>query len=88
MLLLHALTKLLLLGCLGVLVEWLPKVLDLQLSLSLLGAWRPGDLYAAPAACGAGVRGATTVGWITDFAVVPEASVHGFLMPLLACSRG
>ena len=47
---------------LGVLVAPLPEVLHLWVTLSLLWAWEPGDLYAAPTADGDDVWGASTGG--------------------------
>ena len=78
MLLLHALLPLTFLGCLGVLIAPLSGVLVSQVSLSLPGAQRPGDLYAAPTGGGAGVKGATTVDRIPSSVAV--------LMPLVTGS--
>ena len=42
-----------------------------------------GNLYTAPTAGRAGVWRATTGGWVTGSAVVPEASAHRFHLPPL-----
>ena len=87
MLLPHVPPALLLLGCLGVLVAPVPGVLGSGVSLLLPRAQGPGDLYAAPAVGRAGVRGATTGGWVTGSAVVLEVSHHRFYLLLLWGSR-
>ena len=74
---------LLFLGCLGVLVALLSGMLGSQVSLSLAGTWGLMDLYTTPAAGGAGVKVATTRGWVTRSAVVPVASGHRFHLPPL-----
>ena len=74
---------LLLLGYLGVLVALLPGVLGSRVSLLLLRAGGLWELYAAPTSGEVGVRGATTGGWVTSSAVVPEASGQKFHLPQL-----
>ena len=87
MLLSHTLTVLLFLGCLGILVVPLAGVMGSQVSLTLTEAWRPGDLYIAPAAAGAGVRVAATKGWVTGYAVVSVTSGHKYSLPTLGRQR-
>ena len=81
MLLSHAPPTLLFQGCLGVLVALLPRVLDSWISLLLVGAWRPMELYTAPTAGGAGIRVATAGGLVTSCVVVPVASGCKFHLP-------
>lgn len=83
MLLLRAPPVLLLQGYLWVLVAPLPRVLGSWMSLSLPGAQGPGELYAALAAGGAGIRDATNGSWFTSSAVVLETSGCRFHLPLL-----
>ena len=77
MLLPHAPSVLLLLLCLGVLFSLLPGLLGSQVLLLLPGACGPKDLYAASAASGAAVHGATTVGWVFSSTVFLEPVVAG-----------
>ena len=60
-------------GCLGMLAAVMLWVLDLLVSLLLLA---PMFLYVDPAAIIAGVRCATSGGWVADSSVVPKASGH------------
>ena len=79
----HAPPVLLFPGCLGVLVSLLPGVLGSQMSLLLVGAWGPRDLYTAPVAGGASIEVSAIGGWVTSFAVVPVASGFRIHLPLL-----
>ena len=75
-------------GLSGGAVALLPGVLGSGVSLSLVGAWGPGDLYAAPTAGGDGVGGAPTGGWVTSSSVVPDASGLRFHHPPLGGGQG
>lgn len=74
-------------GYLELLIAMLPGVLSSWMSLSLVGDWEPKDLYVAPATGEAGVEGATTRGWVTGYAMVPDASGGRFHLSQLRASR-
>ena len=86
MLLLLAPPVLLLLGCVGVLVALLPGAGFVGVTVTA-GGPGPRDLYAGPAAGGAGVGDDAGGGWVTSSAVVPEASGCWFHLPPLVGSR-
>lgn len=52
-------------------------------SPSVVVVWRPGYLYTATAAGGAGVIVSTARVWVTSYAVAPDAPGHSFHLPSL-----